>query len=945
MSKIISMLSTHPFCGALLALALSFNAFAGPGIWTSSGPEGGRVNGLIASPNAVNTFYAVSNGGVFKTVDGGVNWFEANAGINRQLTGSILHSQTAADTLYVFGSRFVYFSNDGASTWQDRSPLPGVIVDAFISNITLSPVFPGRLYMGLSNGNMLRSDNAGLTWMMLPALPGTDFSVTSLAAHPTVPNTLLASTSENVFGSGDTRLFRSMNAGLSWTEIPCPMNCPWQDSGFRDMHFAGVAGKMWAVNFSGVARSLDFGQTWTTIGTFPTRAGQYIISNPSNNNEVFVGGRQGLGFTLDDGVTWTDVLSGFTGNSALLPTDSTQVAYDPFNPAIQLAGSGSNGVYRRISPAAIAWAPSVNGFNATSIRAVDITTGNRVHAGIGESGTFSGSFSNFRSTNNGLTWNQTNTGLNADFLRDLSVDPNATNVVYGGGRYVVKFDDMGMILPPNGGIYKSIDNGITWSTIDNGIPLPAGASFSPFGTVRSIAIDVLSNGGSGPSQTLYAGGSGRFSEVDDGMGGTMIVQDAARIYKSTNAGTTWVPMENGLGTTETGMSGRLLFASAVQVILDPTDTTGNTLYAATFIGGLQDTDAPTIIQNGVFKTIDGGANWVHMSNGLPKINGNPATTEANILSLAIDPNDATGQTLYASSNDFANSFAGSVYKTTDGGANWFFSSTGLTNRDVRDITVDPATGDIYAAAADPLSNGDGGVFVSTDGGLNWSSISVGFPESAVALKLALDNTGSNLLIQAGTTRGIQTFEVLPDDEMDGATNMQEEQAPNGGDGNQDGMADSSQAFVASPTINDATRGTQSTITASVTPILGNCDRLENSFGLDLLQSIPNEITYDLLFNGLHLRIPDCQQAEVELIYHAGDFTDQAWQMRAYGIAFPDEDRNSWSRLPATNTANTWTFELIDGDIGDNTPADNIIVFQGAAAILTEEFFSDGMEVE
>lgn len=935
---------TYRHIMVFMMMMTTLSAIAGPGIWTSNGPEGGRVDGLIASPNTANTFYAATRGGVFKTLDGGVTWIESNAGINRQLVGTLLHSQTATDTLYAFGARFVYFSNDGAASWQDRSPLPGVIVDNRISAATLSAVFPGRIYIGLGDGTILRSDDAGLNWLTVASIPLTDFSILAMAAHPTDPDTLLVSTG-GTFLAANERLFRGTSAGMSWAEIPCPMvDCPWEFQGFTSIQFAGSTGKIWATSQgNGVSRSLDFGNTWTPANTFATRPSQFIMPNPSNPNEVFTSGRLGLGYSLDDGLTWVDVFSGFTGNSALLPTRSTQLAYDPFNPTLQLSASIGNGVYRRTSPSLDAWAPGIDGFNAANIRAIDTTLGNRVHAGIGDS--FGATFSNFRSTNNGLSWNQANSGLDADQLRDLTVDPNDITVVYGSGRYLANTDGTGMNVPGNGGIYKSTDSGITWSTIDNGIPVSGGDfSTSFFGTVRSIEVDRFSSTG-GASQVIYAGGSGRFFLEDDGMGGTMVTQLAARIYKSIDAGATWVAAENGLGQTELATDGRLLFASVVQVIQDQSDITGNTLYSTTFIGGLTDAETPTVIDNGVFKTIDGGANWIHMSNGLPKVNGNPAATEANILSLAIDPTDPTGQTLYASSNDFGNSFGGSVYKTIDGGNNWFFSGTGLSDRDVRDIIVDPATGDVYIAAADIFSNGDGGIFVSSDGGATWSSISVGFPSSAVALKIALDNTGTNLVIHAGTTRSVQSFEALPDDETDGATNAQEIAAPNSGDGNLDGTQDSTQASVASPSINDTVRGTQSYITASITPIVGNCNRLENSFGLDLLTSIPNEISYDTPFNGIHLRIPDCEQAELELIYHAGDFSNNTWQIRTYGIAFPDEDRNGWFQIPATNVGNTWTIQLTDGAIGDSTPQDNIIVFDGAAATLTEFFFNDGMEVE
>jgi len=117
-------LRQQAFACSLFAVLLCLPlAQAGPGLWTSSGPEAGNVFDLVASPDSANVFYAIGNGGVYKTVNGGVTWTEANAGLNRRVF-ALEHSQTAPNRLYVAGSRKLYFSNDAALSWQDRTPPP-----------------------------------------------------------------------------------------------------------------------------------------------------------------------------------------------------------------------------------------------------------------------------------------------------------------------------------------------------------------------------------------------------------------------------------------------------------------------------------------------------------------------------------------------------------------------------------------------------------------------------------------------------------------------------------------------------------------------------------------------------------------------------------------------------------------------------------------------------
>ena len=47
---------------------------AGTFVWTSSGPDGGRVQAIAVDPQNPDTVYAVAGGAIFKTTDGAANW-------------------------------------------------------------------------------------------------------------------------------------------------------------------------------------------------------------------------------------------------------------------------------------------------------------------------------------------------------------------------------------------------------------------------------------------------------------------------------------------------------------------------------------------------------------------------------------------------------------------------------------------------------------------------------------------------------------------------------------------------------------------------------------------------------------------------------------------------------------------------------------------------------
>ena len=122
--------------------------------------------------------------------------------------------------------------------------------------------------------------------------------------------------------------------------------------------------------------------------------------------------------------------------------------------------------------------------------------------------------------------------------------------------------------------------------------------------------------------------------------------------------------------------------------IDP--LTPTTLYAGT-------------ADRGVFKSIDGGANW-------STVLGN-----VSVSALAVDPQ--------APSVVYAGTAGSGVFKSADRGASW--SPTGLTDLNIAQLAIDPQTPTaVYAlmTVSYPLTESPGtGVFKSLDAGETWSA--------------------------------------------------------------------------------------------------------------------------------------------------------------------------------------------------------------------------------
>ena len=128
---------------------------------------------------------------------------------------------------------------------------------------------------------------------------------------------------------------------------------------------------------------------------------------------------------------------------------------------------------------------------------------------------------------------------------------------------------------------------------------------------------------------------------------------------------------------------------------------------------------------GVFKSIDSGAHWSPVNAGLPMPGSAEQLGGPYVFSLAIDPlNTATvyAGVSFAGNVLFAEPMGRGVYKSDDGGNSWHAANTGIEDRIVYALAIDPVTPTtLYGVGqVDPARHGPSDVFKSTDGGASWS---------------------------------------------------------------------------------------------------------------------------------------------------------------------------------------------------------------------------------
>lgn len=102
---------------------------------------------------------------------------------------------------------------------------------------------------------------------------------------------------------------------------------------------------------------------------------------------------------------------------------------------------------------------------------------------------------------------------------------------------------------------------------------------------------------------------------------------------------------------------------------------------------------------GVWRTIDGGQNWMPMGDFFSNL---------RVYSVAIDP--ANSDTYFFGSN------SGIIYKSTDAGATWNLLGD-VSNSLINQIKIHPTDSDIMF-----ISSQNAGIWRTTDGGVNWTEV-------------------------------------------------------------------------------------------------------------------------------------------------------------------------------------------------------------------------------
>ena len=427
---------------AVMGFALTTGAEAS-GRWTSNGPEGGTILSLAIDPTDTSTLYAgTERGGVFKSTDGGDNWFAINNGLTK--------------------------------------------FDGFVKALAIDPEDTSTLYAGLSQGGVFKSVDGGASWVIINNGLNTPFVEASvLAIDPTNTSTLYAGT-----GNG---LFKSTDGGANWVGINNGLTS-------SDVEILGIqtlaidptdTSTLYAGTRRGIFKTTNMGANWVLIN-FDLRRNESFAIDSTNTSILYAGARfDGVSKSTDGGANRVAINNGLNGGFITVYA----LVIDPTNTSVLYAGTFGGGVSKSTDGGAN-WAAMNNalfeGAAFVNALAMDPTNTSTLYAGTADGV--------FKSTDGAANWEGMNDGLTVTSVQALALDPTDTSKLYagtfGGGVFVFRIQPDWLYAAGNPSGTEAQFDGLALTNFSSGpdtARLVAVSSTSGIASVQAQALQVNGN--------------------------------------------------------------------------------------------------------------------------------------------------------------------------------------------------------------------------------------------------------------------------------------------------------------------------------------------------------------------------------------------------------------------------------------------------------------------
>ncbi len=542
---------------------------------SNTGMGNRTVGDMLIDYTNPQILYAGTTSGIFKTTDGGATWVQKNSGAFKDLAFK------PGSTTIIYGAQggSFYRSTDAGENWN---LITAGIASGARGVIAVSAADPEIVYFLLAKSDngfrgLYRSTNSGLTFTEMSSSPNImDWSCTGSGSGGQAWYDLALTAdpvNANIIFAGGVNVWKSINGGASWQISGHWYGGCGVPAVHADQHIYEVNpldNKIYIGNDGGVYSTANLGSQWTDLSNGLAISQAYKIGQSATVDDLVANGYQDNGTSLFDLNTWIPIGGGDGMECAIDHTNPqyryTTVYYGAINRVIgtnaqQIAGNGVNGITEEG-----AWVtPFI----------IDETNPNIM---------FIGYKNVWRSVNiknpssSGVQWKKIST-INTSNLAVLEQSPVNTNILYassGNGFYISTnaladnptftklstlptgytisdieaspFDENTVYIIQDKQIFKSTDQGYTWTEITGSLP-----------DIHFSGIVYYKNSQEG----LYA------------------CSDAGVYYRDKSL-TDWIPFNNGMPAA--------IKATELEIYYDPASPAGDRIKAGTYGRGMWKSD-------------------------------------------------------------------------------------------------------------------------------------------------------------------------------------------------------------------------------------------------------------------------------------------------------------------------------------------------------------------
>ena len=607
------------------------------------------------------------------------------------------------------------FSNAAAednSTFKDLGLYGGQVSSVAVVPDNSSIVFAGT-WMG---GGLFKSIDAGLSWTVLPGFK--NIAVVDIAIDPNNTSTVWVANGHYVDVSRDK--------GLTWETFYFAYAedrfCysvavdPHDDTG--DTVYVGTGGSNDFDIYGEVFYTTDGGKNWKkqgwlkwylSAGGGPWANFRSIAFNPNAAGEIWLANDSSTGLMFMSENYGAGLWSFWTG--VLLDGELeafgelNEVAVHPDNGSIVFA-AGKNGIARKTDgPGGDEWSRTTIDSNCRAI-CVSPLAPNTVYGGL------TGAIA--KSVDSGNSWEKTDIEIEgqgdglAAFLT-LAADPDDAQTLYGG--------------EVAWGVYKSMDGADSWDPSNQGILANPvfDTGVDSEGTIicgTMSGVYLRADNGTWNRINPYFSSAVRFHPADDNV---VFAGQEWEIAKSSDRGKTWSYLN-------VSNDGEFLRVASVEVVSGDNDT----IYAGICYG--------TGSGAAVVKARDNGGDFSALSFEILHESSVPVNT------VRVSPADS--EIVFAGTGYFyAPETAGGIFRSPDGGDTWPEVLSGVI---VNEITVSAAAPDLMFAACGGSSanTGSAGIYKRIDNGLTWEKKITGLPDKFSVSDIKIDAANTDIVYAA-----------------------------------------------------------------------------------------------------------------------------------------------------------------------------------------------------